>query len=111
MESLRPHSAPGDIILDASNEHYHNTERRQKILDPLGIYLVGMGVSGGYQSARHGPSMSPNSKREAVESVLPLLRKVAAKDAQGRPCVAWMEGGSDVFEAWDTRSELVSSTF
>ena len=39
--------------------------------------------------------MSPGGKREAVESVLPFLKKVAAKDAQGRLCVAWMgEGGS-----------------
>ena len=54
-----------------------------------------MGVSGGYQSARHGPSMSPGGNKKAVEELLPFLKKAAAKDAQGRPCVAWMgEGGA-----------------
>jgi 6-phosphogluconate dehydrogenase len=46
-----------------------------------------MGVSGGYEAARHGPSMSPDESREALELVIPVLEKVAAKDKQGRPCV------------------------
>ena len=95
VEGLRPYLKEGDIILDASNEHYQNTERRQKTLDPLGVHFIGMGVSGGYQSARHGPSMSPGGNKAAVEKLLPFLSKAAAKDVQGKPCVAWMgEGGS-----------------
>jgi 6-phosphogluconate dehydrogenase len=77
----------GDVILDASNEHWVNTERQQKRPGPDGIHYVGMGVSGGYQAARHGPSMSPDESREALELVMPFLEKVAAKDKQGRPCV------------------------
>lgn len=34
-----------------------------------------------------GPSMCPGSDDETLDIVLPLLRKVAAKDPQGRPCV------------------------
>jgi 6-phosphogluconate dehydrogenase len=87
VDGLRPYLEKGDIILDASNEHWANTERRQKRLDPDGIHYVGMGVSGGYQAARHGPSMSPGGSREALELVMPFLEKVAAKDKQGTPCV------------------------
>lgn len=95
VESLKPFLKAGDVILDASNEHYERTERRQKICEPLGVHFIGSGVSGGYQSARHGPSMSPGGNKEAVEKMLPFLQKAAAKDAEGRPCVAWMgEGGS-----------------
>jgi 6-phosphogluconate dehydrogenase len=87
IDGLRPYLEKGDIIMDASNESWKNTERRQKKLDPDGIHYVGMGVSGGYQSARHGPSISPGGSPEALEQVMPFLEKVAAKDKQGRPCV------------------------
>lgn len=80
----------GDIILDGGNEHYRNTERRQKELEPLGVEWIGMGVSGGYQSARRGPSMSLGGSKQTIDEVLPLLEKFAAKDAKGNPCVAYM---------------------
>lgn len=80
----------GDIILDAGNEHYRNTERRQREVEPLGVDWIGMGVSGGYQSARRGPSMAPGGSQKAVEAVLPLLERFAAKDVNGNPCVANM---------------------
>lgn len=53
---------------------------------PIGVYFVGMGVSGGYQAARRGPSMCPGGEDRALDVVLPLLQKVAAKDERGRPC-------------------------
>jgi len=61
--------------LDASNEHWTNTERRQKRLDPDGIHYVGMGVSGGYQAARYGLSRSLDGSRKALELVMPFLRE------------------------------------
>jgi 6-phosphogluconate dehydrogenase len=57
------------------------------MLDPDGIHYVGIGVSGGHQAARHGPSMSPGGRREALELVMPVSEKVAAKGKQGRLCV------------------------
>ncbi|KAK5054485.1 hypothetical protein LTR84_001376 [Exophiala bonariae] len=87
VKGLRPYLKKGDIILDCSNEHWTNTERRQKDLEPDGIHYIGCGVSGGYQSARHGPSMSPGGNSEALQKVMPFLQRVAAKDKQGRPCV------------------------
>lgn len=45
----------GDIIVDGGNEHYQTSERRNRELrEKLGVAYVGMGVSGGYQSARCG---------------------------------------------------------
>ncbi|EXK78882.1 hypothetical protein FOQG_16466 [Fusarium oxysporum f. sp. raphani 54005] len=87
--------ARGDFILDCSNEHYGNTERRQKELARDDIYYVGCGISGGYQSARAGPSMSPGGDSKALEILLLFLRTVAAKDADGKPCTnAIGPGGS-----------------
>ncbi|EXJ68261.1 uncharacterized protein A1O5_08876 [Cladophialophora psammophila CBS 110553] len=95
VESLRPYLKTGDIILDCSNEDWRNTERRQKALDPDGIHYIGCGVSGGYQSARHGPSMSPGGDAEILKKVIPFLERVAAKDKEGRPCTTCIgPGGS-----------------
>ena len=59
------------------------------------VDYVGMGVSGGYQSARRGPSLSPGGDIDAIQRVLPLLELVAAKDKEGNPCVAHIgPGGS-----------------
>lgn len=78
----------GDIILDGGNENYRRTERRQAELEPLGVCWIGMGVSGGYQSARHGPSLSPGGDQQALEAVMPLLEQYSAKDRKtGLPCV------------------------
>lgn len=78
----------GDIILDGGNENYRRTERRQRECAEIGVNWIGMGVSGGYQSARHGPSLSPGGNPKALELVMPLLRLYAAKDPKtGKPCV------------------------
>ncbi|KAF4451305.1 hypothetical protein F53441_5726 [Fusarium austroafricanum] len=94
VESLRPHMAKGDIIIDCSNEYYVNTERRQRDLARDGIFYVGCGVSGGYQSARAGPSMSPGGDPKALEIIMPLLKTVAAKDHDGKPCTSPIGPGS-----------------
>lgn len=51
LEQLEPYLKKGDIIIDAGNEHWQNTERRQGKCAPKGLRYVGMGVSGGYQAA------------------------------------------------------------
>jgi len=88
LEGLLPVLEKGDIILDAANEWYENTERRQGKCVTRGIKYIGMGVSGGYQAARNGPSMCPGGDEATLSEVLPLLEQVAAKDKQGRPAVA-----------------------
>ncbi|KAI1033845.1 hypothetical protein LB503_010993 [Fusarium chuoi] len=88
VKALRPCMTKGDIILDCSNEFYGNTERRQADLAKHGIFYVGCGVSGGYQSARAGPSLSPGGDPQALEIIMPLLRRVAAKGRDGKPCTS-----------------------
>lgn len=91
LEKIWDDLQEGDIILDGGNEHYRNTERRQRKCDEKGVKWIGMGVSGGYQSARRGPSMSPGGDKDAVEFVLPLLETFSAKSAKdSKPCVQYM---------------------
>ncbi|KAG9858396.1 6PGD-domain-containing protein, partial [Aureobasidium melanogenum] len=87
LGGLMPYLEKGDIIIDCGNEHWKNTERRQGKCVVRGIRYIGCGVSGGYQAARRGPSMCPGADDESLDLVLPFLRKVAAKDPKGRPCV------------------------
>ncbi|PCH39465.1 6-phosphogluconate dehydrogenase decarboxylating [Wolfiporia cocos MD-104 SS10] len=89
LEDIDNYLCTGDVILDGGNEWYENAQRRQKALQPRGISYISMGVSGGYQSARRGPSISPSGDRDALQKVLPLLERFAAKDPKtGQPCVA-----------------------
>ncbi len=92
IASLAPFLDPGDILVDGGNALFSDTERRARELSPKGIRFVGMGVSGGEQGARHGPSLMPGGPREAYEALAPMLTKIAAQVDDG-PCVAYMGPG------------------
>ncbi|EEX84086.1 NADP-dependent phosphogluconate dehydrogenase [Brucella abortus] len=77
----------GDIMIDAGNSDYRDTVRRLKALGPNDPTFVGMGVSGGAEGARHGPSMMVGGTEQAYERIAPILLAVAAK-YQGEPCCA-----------------------
>ncbi len=93
IAALRPHLEAGDVLVDAGNEHFTNTERRAKELSASGILYFGMGVSGGEEGARHGPSMMPGGAPEGYERLRDVLEKVAAKDPDGLPCVTHCGAG------------------
>ncbi|KZO98952.1 6-phosphogluconate dehydrogenase C-terminal domain-like protein [Calocera viscosa TUFC12733] len=94
LRQLLPHLDPGDVVLDGANEWCENTQRRQEwLMKEKQVHFIGLGVSGGYQAARKGPSMSPGGTKEAYAIVEPLLKKWAAKDGNGNPCVALMGPG------------------
>ncbi|EYF07546.1 NADP-dependent phosphogluconate dehydrogenase [Chondromyces apiculatus] len=92
IAALKPHLEKGDILVDAGNEHFSVTERRERELSEAGIRYFGMGVSGGESGARHGPSMMPGGERAAYEELAPILTKIAAQHPDG-PCVAYMGPG------------------
>ena len=92
LEALAPHLDEGDIVIDGGNEFYTKTEARQKKYASKGFKLIGMGVSGGEEGARHGPSMMPGGDPYAYKEVEPVLTKIAAQVSDG-PCVAYMGPG------------------
>ena len=79
----------GDIIIDGGNSHFTDTERRFKDLEKRGYHFIGMGVSGGEEGARRGPSMMPGGDKKAYKIVEPILEKIAAH-VKGEPTVAYM---------------------
>jgi len=81
--------SPGDIIIDGGNSHYTDTERRYKDLEEKGFLFLGMGISGGEEGARKGPSMMPGGDKRAYDTVEEILKKIAAH-VNGDPTVAYM---------------------
>lgn len=89
IDELLPVLDKGDIIIDGGNSHFTDTERRAVELEKKGFHFVGMGVSGGEEGARRGPSMMPGGDKEAYENLKPILEKIAAH-VHGEPTVAFM---------------------
>ena len=65
--------------LTGGNEWYENTEKRQSLAAEQGIHWIGMGVSGGEEGARYGPSMMPGGNAEAYKALQPIVEKCAAQ--------------------------------
>jgi 6-phosphogluconate dehydrogenase len=89
ISDLLPLLQPGDIIIDGGNSHFPDTLRRIEYLKDKNIHFMGMGVSGGEQGARTGPSIMPGGDVEAWQHVKPILEAVSAK-VNNEPCVAYM---------------------
>ena len=51
-----------------------------------------MGVSGGEEGARHGPSLMPGGERDGYDDLAPILTKIAAQVEDG-PCVTYCGPG------------------
>jgi len=97
IENLCKHMEPGDVIIDGGNEWYENTERREAFVKEKGILYMGMGVSGGEEGARNGPSMMPGGSPEAYARIEEVVKKVSAQVNDG-PCVTHVgPGGSGNF--------------
>ena len=93
IAALQPHLEPGDLVIDAGNSHFQDTERRGQQLAAAGILFMGLGVSGGEAGARFGPSLMPGGPIEAYHRLQPLLEAVAAR-VGGEPCVAYLGQGA-----------------
>jgi 6-phosphogluconate dehydrogenase len=93
IADLLPHLENGDLIIDAGNSYFKDTNLRARNLTGKGIQFLGVGVSGGEEGARHGPSIMPGGPEEAYQRVRPLLEAVAAK-VNGDACVAYLGPGS-----------------
>jgi 6-phosphogluconate dehydrogenase len=89
MELLKPYLEANDIMIDAGNANFRDTIRRFDALKDSGLTFIGMGVSGGEEGARHGPSIMVGGLEESWKRVEPVLTSISAK-FKGDPCVAWL---------------------
>jgi 6-phosphogluconate dehydrogenase len=93
IKDLLPHLEKDDLIIDAGNSYFKDTDLRASNLAARGIQFLGVGVSGGEEGARHGPSIMPGGPKEAYERVRPIFEAAAAK-VNGDPCVTYLGPGS-----------------
>ncbi len=89
---LLPLLAEGDTVIDAGNANFHDTVRRAADLTARGFSFLGIGVSGGEEGARHGPSIMAGGTRESWGRAEPVLTAIAAR-FNGEPCAAYVGPG------------------
>jgi 6-phosphogluconate dehydrogenase len=97
IEELLPMLEKGDAILECGNSLYTDTQRRFDYLQPKGIGYLGIGVSGGEEGARHGPSIMVGGAEAQWKNAQPILEAISAK-FNGEPCCAYLgQGGAGHF--------------
>ncbi|MEO0938110.1 MAG: NADP-dependent phosphogluconate dehydrogenase [Pseudomonadota bacterium] len=92
IAALRPHLGEGDTIIDGGNSDFNATNRRTEALQGTGLHFVGMGVSGGEEGARHGPSIMVGGTDHSWAQFQPMAEAIAAQH-EGSPCVAHLGPG------------------
>ncbi|KAF9174749.1 6-phosphogluconate dehydrogenase, decarboxylating [Mortierella sp. AD011] len=86
IKDLLEYLEEGDIIIDGGNSHYPDTIRRTKeVWEAKKIHFMGVGVSGGEEGARHGPSIMPGGSKTAWNEVKEIFQAISAK-VDGQPC-------------------------
>lgn len=89
IDQLIPLLEKGDFIMDGGNSYFGDTNRRAALLKEKGLHYLGVGISGGEEGARFGPSIMPGGSREAYEAVGQIFQTIAAK-ADNTPCCAYI---------------------
>lgn len=85
---LAPHLQPEDLVIDAGNANFHDTNRRAAA--GLPFRFMGIGVSGGEDGARHGPAIMAGGAPEDWARMAEVFRAIAAKAEDGTPCADHM---------------------
>ena len=82
IAALRPLLDADDLIIDCGNANFHDTNRRSRAGD--GPFL-GVGVSGGEEGARHGPSIMGGGDPACWARIEDIMTAIAAKHG-GEAC-------------------------
>lgn len=97
IAALQPLMQEDDIIIDAGNANFRDTMRRFEALSGTGLNFIGMGVSGGAEGARNGPSIMVGGSQRSWQRVEPVLTAISAR-FEDEPCAAWLgENGAGHF--------------
>ncbi|MDG1936348.1 MAG: NADP-dependent phosphogluconate dehydrogenase [Paracoccaceae bacterium] len=97
IAALRALLDDDDMIIDAGNANFHDTNRRATKAASAGTPFLGIGVSGGEEGARHGPSIMGGGSEASWDRVAHILEAISAKYDE-TPCATWMgESGAGHF--------------
>jgi 6-phosphogluconate dehydrogenase len=77
IEQLSGILSPGDVIVDAGNSNFHDSQRRAAMLAERGLEWLDMGVSGGVWGLSVGFCAMLGGKRQVFERFEPAVRDLA----------------------------------
>ena len=86
IERLLPLLSSGDVIADLGNSFFRDTARRQAQTESHGVHYLGVGVSGGEEGARRGPSIMVGGSAAAWPLLRDPLTAISAKLDDGTAC-------------------------
>ncbi len=66
-----------DIVIDAANSKFTDTEKHAKMFEKLGIRFLGIGVSGGVIAVNEGYPLMAGGDKSAYDYITPLLDTLA----------------------------------
>lgn len=89
LEQLLPLLDKGDIVMDGGNSQFKDTIRRHTEVNEKGFRYLGVGISGGEEGARFGPSIMPGGSLDAYNEVASILTDISAK-ADNEPCCIYI---------------------
>ncbi len=89
LDEIAPQLDAGDILIDAGNTEFRDTQRRAEAMRAQQLHYIGMGVSGGEEGARHGPALMIGGEEVAFRQVQPIVQAIAAR-FEGTPCADWV---------------------
>ncbi|HSX08781.1 MAG TPA: decarboxylating 6-phosphogluconate dehydrogenase [Candidatus Saccharimonadales bacterium] len=86
LQEVSTYVEKDDIVIDAANSKYTDTERHAKTFGKMGVKFLGIGVSGGIVALTEGYPLMVGGDKSAYEYIIPLL------DSLSRP-----NGGHEYF--------------
>ncbi len=102
LQSLLPLLDRGDVVIDGGNTHFSDTVRRQEWAARFGVYLLGMGVSGGKEGARHGPSLMVGGDKGGWESSARIWKPSPPARSGKRAWAIWARAARATLSRWCT---------
>ncbi len=79
----------GDMVIDAGNSDYRDTERRCYEMETRGFLYIGAGVSGGVEGARYGASIMLGGSVAGRSAAMNIMQRVSARMSDGNRCCNW----------------------
>lgn len=77
LTEIKKHVVSRDVVIDAGNSNYKETDRRFKEFESEGISYLGIGTSGGILAAENGFPFMVGGSKKGYELIRPILETLS----------------------------------